>query len=209
MVTAVRIVAEYYNKESGEVLTSEVLRDDTIKKPISIKDLGYLHEEQIALLQSVQDVKLAYETRLLNQEERCPECGKKTKSNGTRMSKFHAVFTDHNIKIQRRHCQCGWNSADTIDQIYGSSSHPELIEKQVIEGIENSYRQASRHLNAESKNIRSINNDDRIRRNIINVAKVIEKEKLRKCVQVRQKEAAKILVAVVDGGHLKSNNRHS
>jgi hypothetical protein len=209
MKAGVRIVVEYYNIETGLVLTSKVLRGDSVKKPISIKELGYLHEEQIALLQSIQDIKLGYETRLLNQEEACPACGKITKSNGMRTSKFHAVFTDHTVKIQRRRCQCSWNSSDTIDQIYGSSSHPDLVEKQIIQGIENSYRQASRQLNAESKNVRSINNDDRIRHNIANVAKIIEEEKLKECAAVNKKEATKELIAVVDGCHLKLNDNDS
>jgi len=187
-------------------LNSETLREDEVKKPTSIKCLGYLHEEQIALLQSLQDFKLRYEALLLNQDDICPLCGKKTKSNGNKVSKFHAVFTDHNVKVKRRHCQCGWNSPDTIDQLYGSSLHPDLVEKQVTQGVENSYRQASRQLNVESKSIRSINNDDRIRRNISNVATLIEKEKLKKPRAVNDKDAVKQLVVVVDGGHLKSND---
>lgn len=83
MNAAIRLIAEYYNTETGEVISSEVLRKNVIKKPTSIKELGYLHVEQIALLKSIQDFKLLYETRLLNQEETCPKCGKKTKSNGT------------------------------------------------------------------------------------------------------------------------------
>jgi hypothetical protein len=209
MKTGIRLIVEYYNVKTGEILSSEVIRDDVIKKPNTIKGLGYLHEEQISLLQSIQDIKLRYEIRLLNQEETCPKCGKKSKSNGMRKSKFHAVFTDHDVNIQRRHCQCGWNSSDTIEQLYGSSSHPDLIEKQVIQGVENSYRQASRQLNAESKKIRGINNDDRIRRNVATVAKIIEEEKLKPGKVVNQNKATKQLVTVIDGGHLKSNDNNA
>jgi len=102
-----------------------------------------------------------------------------------------------------------WSSPDSIESIYGSSSHPDLIEKQVIQGVENSYRQASRQLNAESKTVRSINNDDRIRLNVANVAKVIEEDKLKNHKAVSQSKAAKILVAVIDGGHLKSKDNNS
>lgn len=207
MNESLRLIAEYYDTKTGKVIASEVLRDDKIKKPVEIKDLGYLHEEQIALLKSIQDVKLKYETCLLNQEDTCPQCGNKTKSNGMRKSKFHAALTDHEVKIQRRHCQCGWNSADTIDKLYGSSSHPDLVEKQVIQGTENSYRQASRQLNAESKIERSINNDDRIRRHIAEVAHIIEQEKLKSKKPVSRNDAIKELVAVIDGGHLKSKDQ--
>lgn len=205
MKTAIRFIAEHYNVETGEVLNLEILKETLIKKPASIKDLGYIHEEQISFLKSIQEVKLSYETRLLNQEDECPNCGNKTKSNGIRKSKFHSVFTDHEVNIQRRHCRCGWNSSDTIEQIYGSSSHPDLVEKQVIQGSENSYRQASRQMNAESKISRPINNDDRIRRNVARVANIIAAEKLSNHDEVSQKDAAKSLIAVIDGGHLKSN----
>lgn len=53
------------------------------------------------------------------------------------------MFTDHEVKIQRRHCKCGWNNEATIEKLYGASSHPDLIEKQIIQDCENSYRQAS------------------------------------------------------------------
>ena len=206
MSTSIRFVAEHYNTKTGEVLESRILRSDEIKKPVTIKDLGYLHEEQIELIKSIQDVKLRHETLLLNQNSDCPKCGSKTKSNGTRQSNFHAALTDHKIIIQKRRCQCGWNISDTIEGIFGSSSHPDLIEKQVVQGAENSYRQASRQLNAESKSDRSINNDDRIRRNIAAVAKIIEKNNLLAQKAAKENEAAKKLVAVIDGGHLKSND---
>jgi hypothetical protein len=146
---------------------------------------------------------------MLNQENICPKCGKKTKLNGIKQSNFHAALTDHKVKIKRRYCQCGWSSPDTIDGIYGSSSHPDLVEKQLVQGAENSYRQASRQLNAESKNERSINNDDRIRRNIAKVAEIIQKNRLKKHKPVKSKDAVKELVAVVDGGHLKAKKKSS
>ena len=85
---------------------------------------------------------------MINEESVCPKCGGKTSSRGTRKSNFHAALTDHKIRIQRRMCNCGWNSPDSIENIYGSSSHPDLIEKQVMQGVENSYRQANHQLNA-------------------------------------------------------------
>ena len=54
MKTSIRFVAEYYSTETGEVLESKILRSDEIKKPMTIKELGYLHEEQISLIYSSQ-----------------------------------------------------------------------------------------------------------------------------------------------------------
>lgn len=84
--------------------------------------------------------------------------------------------------------------------------HPDLLEKQVLQGAEHSYRQASNILNAESKKERSINNDDRIRRNIAEVANIIENERRKPYKTVKQNEASKQLVAVIDGGCKKLIN---
>lgn len=209
MSMAIRFIAEYYDTKSGEVINSKILRSDEIKRPTTLKEFGYLHSEQIELLKSIQDFKLLYETKLINTETTCPNCHGKTSSIGTRKSNFHAVLTDHKISIQRRRCQCGWNSPDSVEGIYGSSLHPDLVEKQLIQGAENSYRQASRQLNAESKSNRSINNDDRIRRNISKIATIIEENKLKPVKVVKKNEAAKELVAVIDGGHLKSKDNNA
>jgi predicted DNA binding protein len=204
MLMGIRLVAEYYDIKSGKVIESRVLREDKIKRPTTLKEFGYLHSEQIQLLQGIQDFKLLYETKLINEEVLCPNCHRKTSARGTRKSNFHAVFTDHKISIQRRRCPCGWSSPDSVEGIYGSSMHPDLVEKQVIQGAENSYRQASRQLNAESKNHRRINNDDRIRRTIADIASILEEDKLKVCKTAAEAKATKELVVVVDGGHLKS-----
>jgi hypothetical protein len=60
MKTSIRFITECYNTETGEILESKILRSDEIKKPVTIKDLGYLHEEQISFIQSIQDIKLRY-----------------------------------------------------------------------------------------------------------------------------------------------------
>jgi len=209
MTMGIRFVAEYYDTKSGEVIDSKILRSDEVQRPTTLKELGYLHSEQIELLKSIQDFKLFYEAKLINMEVTCPNCHRKAASVGSRQSNFHAALTDHKMSIQCRRCQCGWNSPNTVDGIYGSSMHPDLVEKQVIQGSENSFRQASRQLNAESKNVRSINNDDRVRHNVSDVAKLIEKEKLKPHKVMKQSEATKQLVAVIDGGHLKSKETSS
>lgn len=202
MAMGLRLVAEYYDTATDKTVTSITVRKDDIKTPKTIKDLGYLHEDQIKMIQSFQDIKLSYETLLLNQEAACPQCGKKTKANGFKKSKFHAALTDHEVKMQCRLCLCGWKAESTVDGLYGSSSHPDLIEKQVIQGVENSYRQASRQLNAESKSIRSINNDDRIRRNVEKISTIMQERRI-KSTEVT-KPIKKQLITVIDGGHLKS-----
>lgn len=209
MALSIRFTAEYFDTKTGEVIESKILREDVIKKPTTIKELGYMHEEQIAIIKSIQDFKLGYEARLLNDMADCPICGNKTNSHGARESNFHAALTDHKVKIQRRSCNCGWSSPNTVESVYGLSLHPDLIEKQVAQGTENSYRQASRQLNAESKNIRSINNDDRIRRNVGSISKLVVAQKLKPRKAPPKNDAAEQLTVVVDGGHLKSKSTNS
>ncbi|MCP4473350.1 MAG: hypothetical protein GY821_02010 [Gammaproteobacteria bacterium] len=206
MSMGIRLVAEYYDLKSGEVLESKILGSKEINKPTTPEEFGFLHAEQIEILQGIQDFKLHYEAQLINQENACPKCNSCPSRRGTRTSNFHAALTDHQISIQRRICRCGWKSPDTVDGIYGSALHPDLVEKQVVQGVVTSFRQASTTLNAESKSVRSINNDDRIRRNVSEVAKIIETEKLKPRSGMSSEQAAKQLIVVVDGGHIKSKD---
>lgn len=127
MSKGIRFIAEYYDLKTGETLEIQELRRDKIQRPSLLKEFGYLHSEQIQLLQSIQDFKLKYETKLINEAVVCPLCGNATSPRGKRQSKFHAVLTDHVIHIQSRRCQCGWSSPDSVDGLYGSSLHPDLV----------------------------------------------------------------------------------
>lgn len=98
----IRLVAEYYG--------ATTFREDSIKQLDGIKDLGYFHEGQNKILQSIQDGKLHYETQLINQDDLCSVCAKKTKANGMMKSKFHVVFTDYEVKIQRRRWKGGYRN---------------------------------------------------------------------------------------------------
>lgn len=209
MKTAVRIVAHHYRVDSGEVLETQTISDKPVDKPITINELGYLHKEQIEMTKSIQDFKIKHQAVLINRNGTCPKCGKRPYTHGIRKSKFHAALTDHEVFIQRRSCKCGWGGPYTVEGIYGSSIHPDLLEKQAIQGVENSYRKASSNLNAESKKVRPINSVEGIRKCVAKVSKMIEKQKLVKPNEVKKNESAKKLVAVSDGGHVKSNNNNS
>ena len=91
MNTAIRITVDYYNVETNEVLESDVIWNDDIHKPEQLKDLGYLHSEQIQLLQPIQDFKISHQLALCNNDESCPGCGKRSQKSGVRKSKFHAA----------------------------------------------------------------------------------------------------------------------
>ena len=205
MPTAIRIIAQKIDTETEVILDSTICKEDTIKKPGTLEGLGYMHVEQIDLLKSLQDFKIKHQCVLINQSDVCPNCEGNAISQGTRKSPFHAVLTDHEVLIRRRRCSCGWSSPYSLEGIYGSSIHPDLLEKQVVQGTENSYRSASKNLNGESHSVRPINNIERIRNNVAKVGNLIAFDKLKKVDEVKKKDAASNLIAVVDGGHIKSN----
>jgi len=209
MKTAIRIRAEYYNVESGEVLSDIVIYSKEVSKPINMVDLGYRHKEQIDILSSLQDFKLNHQTELINNNKYCPKCNLKTYKYGKRESKFHAVLTDHIISIQRNKCTCGWVSESTVEGIYGTSVHPELLEKQVKQGADSSYKKSQTTLNAESNTKRSINNTERLRRSVSRVANAMESNKLRDIIEPKGADVAHELVVVIDGGHIKSKIKES
>ena len=105
MKKAIRVTVEYYNVETNEVIESDIIRTDYIYKPEQLKELGYLHSEQIQLLSSIQNFKIQHQAMLCNDDTQCPLCGKKSHQSGVRKSKFHAALTDHEVSIQRRSCR--------------------------------------------------------------------------------------------------------
>ena len=64
----------------------------------------------------------------------------KTHKLGMIKSKFHAILTDHKVSIQKVACKCGWVGRSTIEGIYGSTMHPDLLKKQALQGSKESYK---------------------------------------------------------------------
>jgi hypothetical protein len=87
-----------------------LVKRDTIKiydiqRPESIIDLGLRHAEQISLLEKIQNAVLAEQSGLIDSGgEICPKCGQKLRKNGVQVSDFHAVFSDHTLRLQRHCC---------------------------------------------------------------------------------------------------------
>jgi len=87
------------------VVKCDTLKIYNAKRPESILDLGLRHAEQISLLENVQNAVLAKQSVLIEPETKvCPQCGQKLKKNGHRTSEFHAVFSDHELRIQKHRC---------------------------------------------------------------------------------------------------------
>lgn len=209
MKTGIRITIDYYNRETNETIESNIISDDVLTRAEELKDLGYRHYEQIELLQSIQDFKIKHQSILYDTQLHCPHCGKKSQRAGIRQSRFHAPLTDHRVHIQRRTCPCGWSSPYTVEGIYGSAIHPDLLEKQALQAADQSYRKASNHLNAECAHRRSVNSVESLHKNLKKVALAVGNNKLRPVDMVPEREAAKELLVMIDGGHLKTRAKDS
>ena len=202
MPTGIRFIAQNYDTITGEILEEIVLRQDELIKAETLKDLGYLHVEQIDFLQKVQDFKIKHQI-FMNHLISCPVCRAKTKKIGVFQSKFHAALTDHKVFIQRASCKCGWVGKSSIEGIYGSSMHPDLLKKQALQGGKESYKKSSMTLNAESSNIRAINSHSQVFKTVKVVGELLEKIKCSENYGISAK-TAKTLIANIDGGHIKA-----
>jgi hypothetical protein len=96
-----------------------------VKAPESILELGLGHEEQLSLLEKVQNSVLAAQSKLLDPGYKvCPKCSQNLIKRGYIQSKFHAVFTDHKLGIQKHKCrnpECDWQSSPTTTSVFGTS----------------------------------------------------------------------------------------
>ena len=127
---AIHIVVEKVAISSQEVIKRDTITSYALQCPTSIVELGLRHAEQIALLEKVQNIVLAEQSRLLDPGMPvCPTCGNTLKKNGYKTSNFHAVFSDHTVCIQKHHCSqpgCGWHSTPTVTSLFGTNIHPDL-----------------------------------------------------------------------------------
>jgi predicted Zn-ribbon and HTH transcriptional regulator len=107
MASQIRILAQCYDNDSGDILEEVVINDTQVQKAKTLRDLGYLHKDQIEILQKAQDLKLKHQLMLAT-PEKCQKCGNKMSKRGMFGTKFHAVLTDHKVKLQYMRCKCGW-----------------------------------------------------------------------------------------------------
>jgi hypothetical protein len=139
-----RIVVEKVAVSSQEVVKRDTITSYALQRPTSIEALGLRHAEQIALLKKIQTVLLAEQSLLIAHETPgCPTCGNMLKKNGYKASNFHAVFSDHTVRIQKHHCShpdCGWHSTPTITSLFGTNIHPDLAILHCTQGALYSYR---------------------------------------------------------------------
>lgn len=126
-----RVVALKVAVASQAVIKRDIVTICDIRPPKSILALGFSHQEQISLLTKVQSVLLAEQSALIDLGYvTCPNCRNKLKKNGFMPSKFHAVFSDHKLHIQKHRCNnpdCNWQSTPTTTTVFGTDIHPDLV----------------------------------------------------------------------------------
>jgi len=89
----------------------------------------------------------------------------KLNKTGHAKSNFHAVFTDHQVGIQKHKCrnpECDWQSTPTTTSVFGTSIHPDLAKLQCEQGALYSYR-SSKQPGELTVRRRPVNNHNNIK----------------------------------------------
>jgi hypothetical protein len=201
-----RVVVEKVSVSSQTVVKRDTLKIYDIKPPESILDLGLRHEEQISLVAKVQNALLAEQSVLIDLGFReCPKCGQKIIKNGFLKSQFHAVFSDHKLRIQKHRCknpECDWQSTPTTNTVFGTDTHPDLTKLQCELGALHSYREAQRKLEQLNAQRRSANNHVQIQHVTNEVGQRLSQENQNPPSQEELPDPAEELIVQVDGGHI-------
>ena len=58
MTKNIRLLAQYYDTATNEVLEEALIEDEIVLKAEALRDLGYDHKNQVDYLQKMQDFKL-------------------------------------------------------------------------------------------------------------------------------------------------------
>ena len=206
-----RVIVEKVSISTQEVVQRDTLKVYDVKAPASILALGLRHEEQISLLEKVQNSVLAAQSKLIDPGyDVCPNCGSKLNKRGFAKSKFHAVFSDHTLAIQKHRCchpECDWQSTPTTTSVFGTSIHPDLAKLQCEQGALYSYREAQSNLEKLTVHRRPVNNHNKIKKLTNQVGEVLATEQLKLPVARDCAPAATELIVQVDGGHIPTKDQ--
>jgi hypothetical protein len=201
-----RVIVEKVAVSSQEVVKRDTIKSYDIQRPESIVDLGLRHAEQISLLEKIQNALLAEQSVLIDSGVAvCPKCGQKLRKNGTQVSDFHAVFSDHKLRLQRHCCsnaECHWQGASTIHSVFGTNIHPDLAKLQCEQGALYSYREAERNLGKLNGQPRSVNNHAQVKRITDKVGRLLAEQNGSPPAAQECASPARDLIVQVDGGHI-------
>lgn len=206
-----RVVVEKVSVSSQEVLKRDTLKVYDIKSPESILELGLRHEEQISLLEKIQNSVLAVQSTLIKTGyDVCPRCGDKLKKMGFTPSKFHAVFSDHKVRIQKHKClnpDCKWQSTPSTASVFGTCIHPDLAKLQCEQGALYSFRKAETNLEQLTVHRRPVNNHNKIKLLTNEVGATLAQENLKPLATPKGTAIAQEITLQVDGGHIPDKDK--
>lgn len=197
-----------YKNEQGRFINNDVIISGKIQAPKEIIDLGLRHADQIAVLQRIQDSVLNKQSEYLKEDiNYCPQCGNKLHKNGINKCSFNSVFTDHKLPVHRQLCgNCKWSSVPSINSLFGSHMHPDLIKIQCEEASRQSYSKAKCSLNLKSCKNRKVNSTMTMH-GVVEIVGNYISQNLDE--DISKAEPAMTLVVQVDGGHIKSKEKDS
>jgi hypothetical protein len=206
-----RVIVEKVSVTSQKVVKRDTVKIYDINPPESILELGLRHQEQISLLSKIQSALLVEQSALIDAGyDACPKCGQKLSKNGFMESKFHAVFSDHQLRIQKHCCKnpdCHWQSAPTTTSVFGTDIHPDLAKLQCEQGALHSYRDAAANLDKLNAGHRSINNHDRVKIMTNRLGAQLAQENGKAPTLEELPLPAPELIVQVDGGHIPTKDK--
>lgn len=205
-----RVIVEKVSVSSQKVVKRDTLKIYDIHKPESILEFGLRHAEQISLLSKIQSALLAEQSILIDSgQTECPKCGGKLSKLGFMESKFHAVFSDHKVRMQKHKCKnpdCQWQGTPTTVSVFGTDTHPDLVKLQCEQGAVHSYRDAQDHLDKLNCQRRSANNHVQIQRITNQVGERLSQRNQLPPSPDELAVAALELIVQVDGGQIPTKD---
>ncbi len=124
--------------------------------------------------------------------------------NEYKQSDFHAVFSDHKIKIQKHTCpHCHESDVPSLKSLFGTSMHPELTKLQCELGSAFSFYKSECQLEKICQEKREINNHQRIKRTVNTIGESLFDLSVK---NTESKSVASSLIVQIDGGHIKDKS---
>ena len=202
MSNTLKITVEILSND-GAIIKQEIAYSKLFSQPNSINELGFRHQEQIDILQSVQDKFIFQQIDIINKQiVYCEKCGTQMSKKGYTKSDFNAVFTDHKVPCSRKVCsKCNHRSIPSVKSIFGTHIHPDLAKLQLEASSNYTYREAQEHLNSMVCNKRKANNHTGLKAltELAGMYMDTYPEIIKKEVS-----ASSELIVEIDGGHLKT-----
>ena len=135
----------------------------------------------------------------------CPTCHKKLKKNGYQNSDFHAVFSDHTLKLQKHLCthpDCRFHRTPSIKSSFGTNIHPDLAKLQCEQGTLHSYRDAQNILERVNAQRRRVNNHNQAKAVTHQVEAILSEENYHQPIPNKCSTSAAELIVQGDGEYV-------